>query len=99
MEKDLHSRIPTPDNNDPRELARARGDGLAAIPEESVWLANFVSPQTRRAYRVAVGAFIRFHGFEAQEELRAIDPAHLIAWRATPPSCTPSSTPAAGSRR
>jgi site-specific recombinase XerD len=44
-------------------------------------LANFISPQTKRTYTVAVREFIRFHGFESREALYAAKPAHLIAWR------------------
>jgi hypothetical protein len=27
---------------------------LATVPEEAVWLANFVSPRTKQTYQVAV---------------------------------------------
>jgi len=59
----------------------ATRDALSILPEESVWLANFISPQTKRTYSVAVREFIRFHGFETREALYAARPAHLIAWR------------------
>jgi site-specific recombinase XerD len=63
------------------EHALATQDALSILPEESVWLANFISPQTKRTYSVAVREFIRFHGFESREALYATKPAHLIAWR------------------
>lgn len=58
-----------------------RGDALAIIPEESVWLANFVSPRTRRTYQAAIQDLIAFHNLQSPEELHAINPSHLIAWR------------------
>ncbi|MBK7543403.1 MAG: tyrosine-type recombinase/integrase [Candidatus Competibacteraceae bacterium] len=56
-------------------------DYLTAVPEEAVWLANFVSARTRRTYQAAVRSFIAFHGLEGSQELRAIGQSHLIAWR------------------
>ena len=59
-----------------------RSQVLATIPEESVWLANFVSPRSKRTYQVAVQSFIAFHGIETPEELYSgIGQSHLIAWR------------------
>lgn len=58
-----------------------RRDRLAALPEEAVWLANFVSPRTRRTYEAAVQSFIAFHGLRSSDELRDIGQSHLIAWR------------------
>ena len=46
-----------------------RSQVLATIPEESVWLANFVSPRSKRTYQVAVQSFIAFHGIKTPEEL------------------------------
>lgn len=54
---------------------------LTEIPEEAVWLANFVSPRTRRTYRAAVQGFLAFHGIETPEHLHGITQSHLIAWR------------------
>lgn len=54
---------------------------LATIPEEAVWLANFVSPRTKKTYRAAVQSFIAFHGFQSSEELHSVTQSHLIAWR------------------
>jgi integrase/recombinase XerD len=54
---------------------------LAALPEEAVWLANFVSPRTKRTYQAAVQGFIAFHGLQNSDELREVGQSHLIAWR------------------
>ena len=54
---------------------------LSIIPEESLWLANFTSEQTRRTYQTAVSEFLGFHGITAVEELHQISAGHLIAWR------------------
>lgn len=54
---------------------------LSSIPEESVWLKNFVSPRTRQTYLNAVREFIGFHSITDPEELREIDQAHVIVWR------------------
>ncbi len=78
-----------PDPNLPAALAETPADlavptwsdPLAALPEEAVWLANFVSPRTKRTYQAAVQGFIAFHGLRSSDELRAIGPSHLIAWR------------------
>lgn len=74
--------LPVPRPDAPAERVRsARGDPLAALPEEAVWLANFVSPRTKRTYQAAVQGFIAFHGLQSSAELRAIGQSHLIAWR------------------
>jgi len=54
---------------------------LAAVPEEAVWLANFVSPRTKKTYHAAVQSFIAFHRIESAEALRTVGQSHLIAWR------------------
>lgn len=57
-------------------------DNSPTIPsEEAVWLANFVSSQTRRTYQAAIRSFIAFHGFQNWEQLRAVNQSRLIAWR------------------
>ena len=56
-------------------------DLRALVPEESVWLANFVSQNTRKSYRRAVDEFIAFHGITDAGELRRVDQAHVIAYR------------------
>jgi len=69
-----------PTENPPTVLS-GRSDQLAAIPEEAVWLANFVSPRTRRTYQAAVQSFVVFHGLRSSDELREVGQSHLIAWR------------------
>lgn len=54
---------------------------LTQVPEESVWLANFVSKQTKATYKNAVKDFIGFHGIKSAEDLRGMRQAHMIAWR------------------
>ncbi|MBK8508300.1 MAG: tyrosine-type recombinase/integrase [Candidatus Competibacteraceae bacterium] len=56
-------------------------DELTHLPEEALWLANFVSPRTRRTYQTAVRGFIAFHDLDSSEQLRAIGQSHLVAWR------------------
>ncbi len=63
------------------ELEKKRGGLLREVPEESVWLANFVSPRTRQTYKNAVRDFVAFHQMTSPEELRTIDHSHVIAWR------------------
>lgn len=57
------------------------GGGLAAVPEESVWLANFISPRTRATYRRAVASFAEFAGITSAEAFRAVSPAQVLDWR------------------
>ncbi len=57
------------------------GGGLVAIPEESLWLANFTSERTKRTYSVAVRAFLGFHRIETLDGLREVSAVHLITWR------------------
>ena len=54
---------------------------LATLPEEGVWLANFISSHSKRGYSKAVHGFLAFHGLQTVAELREVKPAHLIAWR------------------
>lgn len=57
------------------------GGLLREVPQEAVWLANFVSKRTRETYSNAVREFIALHGITNAEELKEIDQAHVIAWR------------------
>lgn len=54
---------------------------LQAVPEESIWLANNLSPHTRRAYRRDVEAFMQFMGIRTTAELRCMNRAAVVAWR------------------
>jgi len=46
-----------------------------------VWLANFISPNTKKTYLLAVREFIAFHEITSIDELPQIDQAHIITWR------------------
>jgi site-specific recombinase XerD len=65
----------------PTLATQTPGRVLREIPQESVWLANFVSKRTRETYSNAVREFIALHGITSAEELKEIDQAHVIAWR------------------
>lgn len=66
---------------DARDCASIALRNLQAVPEESLWLANNLSPHTRRAYRQDVGAFMQFLGIRSRVELRAVNRAAVLAWR------------------
>jgi site-specific recombinase XerC len=51
------------------------------VPPEAEWFANITNPNSRRAYKKAVGDFMRFAGIEHPEEFRTVTRAHVIAWR------------------
>jgi len=74
--------LPVLSADTPADLAcLSRSEQLAILPEEVVWLANFVSPRTKRTYQAAVQGFIAFHGLQSSDELRTIGQSHVIAWR------------------
>ncbi len=77
----LEPKLTAPNSETTALSTQTRSQLLAAIPEESVWLANFVSPRTKQTYQVAVQSFIAFHAIETPEELHGIGQSHLIAWR------------------
>jgi integrase/recombinase XerD len=58
-----------------------QGQALAAVPEESVWLANFISPRTRATYQRAVASFAAFAGITSAEAFREVNQAQVLAWR------------------
>ncbi len=62
-------------------LAGVSKTTLVEIPEESVWLANFISEQTQKTYKNAVSAFIQYSGIQHLEELRNINQANILSWR------------------
>lgn len=64
-----------------RRLVASRFQGLAEVPAEAEWFANITSKATRRAYKNALGDFMRFTGIVRPEEFRVVTRAHLIAWR------------------
>ena len=65
-----------------RLLTRQEFQQLSDVPAALVWLANIENPNTRRAYEADVNAFLRYCGVETPEDLRLVQRAHVIAWRA-----------------
>ena len=64
-----------------RLLTAAEFQQLADVPAEVEWFRNLDNPHTERAYRKAVGEFMRFTGIRRPEEFRLITRPHVIAWR------------------
>lgn len=64
-----------------RPLTATTVQGLADVPPEMEWFANFGNSANRRAYEAALKDFIRFTGIERPEEFRTVTRAHVIAWR------------------
>ncbi len=64
-----------------RLLSAEQFQHLADVPAALVWLANIDNPNTKRAYKNDVEAFIAFCGIERPDELREVTRAHIIAWR------------------
>lgn len=54
---------------------------LQAIPEEEVWLAGQLSPQTRQAYKKDVDNFIAAMKIRSTAELRQVSRGAVIAWQ------------------
>ncbi|MEO1698729.1 MAG: tyrosine-type recombinase/integrase [Planctomycetota bacterium] len=54
---------------------------LAQVPAEDVWLEGLDSERTRRAYKSDVRQFVEFLGMRSRDELYAVTPAAVIAWR------------------
>ena len=54
---------------------------LAEVRAENLWLANFISADTKDNYRRAVGSFIQQMGIETPEALYGVSQAHIIAYR------------------
>ena len=69
----------------PAEVAPAALQGaielLAALPAEDVWLEGLESARTRRAYKNDVADFVASLGVRSSDELYAVTPAAVIAWR------------------
>ena len=64
-----------------RLLTAAEFRRLADVPPEIEWFANITNPNSRRAYKKAVGDFVSFAGIVRPEEFRTVTRAHVIAWR------------------
>ncbi len=65
----------------PVSLAKIRGNELSQIPQESVWLANFTSKNTKATYSISVREFFHFHRMVGQNDLCTSTQAHVISWR------------------
>ena len=71
-----------PKKTDPVPIEKmSKTDFLAAVPDSSVWLANFTSEQTRRTYQMAIREFISKMEITNENDWKKIRPAHAIAWR------------------
>ena len=55
---------------------------LAQVPAEEVWLQSLRSERTRKAYRQDVRDFVAALDISTREELYAVTPAAVLAWRA-----------------
>lgn len=64
-----------------RRLTSAEFQGLADVPPEFEWYANLGPAATKRAYKTAIGDFMRFTGITRPEDFRIVTRAHVIAWR------------------
>src|ERR1700730_17009171 len=64
-----------------RRLTAAEFQGLADVPPEIEWFANLGCAATQRAYKNAVGDFMRFTGIVRPEDFRIVTRAHVIKWR------------------
>ncbi len=64
-----------------RRLTAAEFRGLADVPPEIEWYANFTNPRTQSEYREKIKDFVNFVGIERPEEIREVTRAHVIAWR------------------
>jgi site-specific recombinase XerD len=65
----------------PRALTAEQFQQLADVPAVLVWLGNIHDPNTKRAYKGDVEAFVAFCGIETPEEFRQVRRAHVLAWR------------------
>ena len=66
--------------NKPGELT-TRNNQIISIPEESIWLSNFISKDTQRTYKNAVLNFLQFSNIESLEQLRIISQSDILSWR------------------
>ena len=58
-----------------------RNNQIISIPEESVWLSNFISKDTKRTYKNAVLNFLQFSNIQSLEKLRTINQSDILSWR------------------
>lgn len=77
----MTDQLPTEIQSTDRRLTAAEFRGLADVPPELEWYANLDSAATQRAYKEAIGDFMRFTGIKRPEDFRNVTRAHVIAWR------------------
>ncbi|WP_062378644.1 tyrosine-type recombinase/integrase [Pseudomonas abietaniphila] len=65
-----------------RRLTAAQFQHLAEVPAAVEWFANIDNPRTRRAYQNDLEDFCGFVGLRGADEFRAVNRAHVLAWRA-----------------
>jgi site-specific recombinase XerD len=65
-----------------RLLTAAQFQQLASVPAAVEWFANINNPRTRRAYQNDLQDFCGFVGLTGADEFRAVNRAHVLAWRA-----------------
>lgn len=56
-------------------------DMLQQVRAENLWLANFSSDNTRKAYKRSMASFIATVGINNADELYSVTQEHVIAWR------------------
>ena len=56
---------------------------LQSVPEEDIWLAGQLSPNTRRAYKLDVAHFVRTLGIRSVADLREVGRAAVVHWQNT----------------
>ena len=68
---------------DPRDTGEpvSKVELLARLPAEDVWLESLNSERTRRAYRLDVADFIATLDITERDELYAVTPAAVLAWK------------------
>jgi site-specific recombinase XerD len=65
-------------NKEPGGLLK---NNLVIIPEESIWLSNFISKDTQKTYKNAVLNFLQYRKIQNLDQLRLIDQSSILAWR------------------
>ena len=58
-----------------------RFDNIKTTSKESEWFHNFFNGNTKRSYLRAVKDFCKYLGIKTKDELRSVQPAHVIAYR------------------
>jgi site-specific recombinase XerD len=75
------TRLPIDSSTADRRLTSAEFQDLADVPPEFEWYANLDCLATQRAYKNAIGDFMRFTGITRPQDFRIVTRAHVIRWR------------------